>query len=990
MAIRDFALGAGKLFCRALLTLQFAVAARAAAPDFTSAASFGGTGSDRCLAAATDQKGNLYITGSFDSPSLAFGPLTLVNNGALPQLFLAKLDPSGKPLWARTSTGTGNYNVTPRSLAVDAAGDVYVTGAFTGEAVVFGFTALYPRLSSGAGYSGFVAKYSSAGDPLWARQIGSLVNPVVDGTRVEIDTAGLARVAGFFDPGSQSGGILYLENGFKLPAVGGTDSFLLTYSPNGTLLAARGAGGAGSDLTTGLALAPNGDSWTTGIFQRTATFGNLTLLGANTGNANVFLAKQTAAGDFRQAISVAAKGLVVNQAQQTPQLKSDYTGNQLFGACVLGGGSLVGAGGSSFAIPPANRSAIILAKYDANGVLLWGKILAEKPTGSPEATLTDMTVDWDDSVYVSGLFAGTVTFDGQTLTSGNGANNTFVAKIGPDGFLAWVKSESVSSAQKGYALARSTTGDVIVAGAFDTSTSFGAFNLQSKGGEDIFVARFPFEKNAVPRIAATPVSQSPGTGGGATFHVAARSPTPFSYQWFQNGKALPGQKGDTLTLSAVTADKSGVYYVEVTNAAGTVRSDPASLTVAGSPNIRVTTLSGSGVAGYANSADPAKAQFHNPDGLAAMGDGNIVVADSWNHAIRIVNPSGAADTFAGENAAGWVDGPGNAARFNYPIALFLGLDEDIFVADSENNAIRRIGKLGSREVGTVAGSGIRGLKNGPGLGAQFDFPNDIAMDTAENIFVTEYNNHTVRKIRRDGAVTTLAGTGQPGYKDGIGSVAQFNQPAGLAIDQNGNLFVTEWSNNRVRKITPDGVVSTWAGGGAPGLRDGNGAAALFHTPNGIASDHRGNLYVVEYSNSTVRRIDSQQNVTTVAGLGTPGLRNGDASTALFNAPGGIVVLPDGSLVVSDTLNHVLRKIEWLSDPPITAPSLVVNLNPSVTIYGQPGKQYRIEAAESDTQPLDWSAVATITMATNPTVWFDPQPAQPATKRKRFYRAVELP
>jgi sugar lactone lactonase YvrE len=175
-------------------------------------------------------------------------------------------------------------------------------------------------------------------------------------------------------------------------------------------------------------------------------------------------------------------------------------------------------------------------------------------------------------------------------------------------------------------------------------------------------------------------------------------------------------------------------------------------------------------------------------------------------------------------------------------------------------------------------------------------------------------------------------------------------PAGIEIDAQQNLYVTEWRNQTVRKITPQGVVTTLAGTNAPGLLDGQGSAARLNTPDGITIDPLGNLYVAEHGNHVVRKIDANGNVVTIAGLGVAGFKDGDRATAMFNAPAAIMWHPEGSLWVSDFENHAIRRIEFLNGPTGEAAELLVTLNPALTIFGKAGARYRIEAAES----AEWS------------------------------------
>ncbi len=213
-------------------------------------------------------------------------------------------------------------------------------------------------------------------------------------------------------------------------------------------------------------------------------------------------------------------------------------------------------------------------------------------------------------------------------------------------------------------------------------------------------------------------------------------------------------------------------------------------------------------------------------------------------------------------------------------------------------------------------SGVRGYLDGPTDRAQFDFPNDLVFDSFGSLYISEFNNHTIRKMT-NGQVLTFAGNGQPGFADGIGTSAGLNQPAGLAIDAADNLYVTEWGSHRIRKVTPTGVVTTLAGSIFPGFTDGPGAAARFYRPDGIAVDPAGTLFGVENGNHAVRQISPEGVVRTIAGTGKPGWVDGLAAVAQFNAPGGLGITADGTLVIADTGNQRIRTVGFLTAPRVT-------------------------------------------------------------------------
>jgi uncharacterized repeat protein (TIGR01451 family) len=328
----------------------------------------------------------------------------------------------------------------------------------------------------------------------------------------------------------------------------------------------------------------------------------------------------------------------------------------------------------------------------------------------------------------------------------------------------------------------------------------------------------------------------------------------------------------------------------------------------------VTTVAGKPrLPGAANGTGSA-AQFNYPYGLSANSTGTIYVADSQNKEIRKVTSAGAVTTLAGSattgvGGPGGSDGTGRAARFNYPNGVAVS-GSTVYVADSSNNTIRKI--ISSGVVTSFAGAaGVFGSADGTGSAARFYYPYGIAADKAGNVYVADTNNNTIRRITSAGVVTTLAGTvGVSGSADGTGSAARFNNPYAVAVDGNGNVYVADTLNFTVRKITPGGVVTTLAGhAGTSGSNDGTGSGARFSYLYGIAVDNAGNLSVSDTGNDMVRKITPTGVVTTLAGKpGVAGSADGTGSNARFDGPFGIAVDSTNNLYVGDHNNQVIRKI----------------------------------------------------------------------------------
>jgi sugar lactone lactonase YvrE len=319
---------------------------------------------------------------------------------------------------------------------------------------------------------------------------------------------------------------------------------------------------------------------------------------------------------------------------------------------------------------------------------------------------------------------------------------------------------------------------------------------------------------------------------------------------------------------------------------------------------RVAPFAGDGVAGDRDGPKDT-ARFHWPTDVAVAPDWTAYVADFGNDRIRKVGSDGRVSTLAG-GPQGFADGNGAEARFNGPNAVALGPDGALYVADAGNARIRRVTPEGA--VTTIAGDGVRGVVDGPGPRARFVYPTGLAFDPEGNLYVVDRWAHTVRKVDPEGEVTTLAGRTTPGFTDGPGPVARFNNPLSAAWDPEWGLVVTDSGNSAVRRVAPEGTVTTLVGGPFPGGADGPKETARFAWNTGIESDGRGGLYIADTQNHKVRRITLGLYVTTVAGSGDEGVLDGPDRIARFAFITGLTLDPAGNLIVADSGANRLRRV----------------------------------------------------------------------------------
>lgn len=349
----------------------------------------------------------------------------------------------------------------------------------------------------------------------------------------------------------------------------------------------------------------------------------------------------------------------------------------------------------------------------------------------------------------------------------------------------------------------------------------------------------------------------------------------------------------------------------------------------------VSTLAGqAGIQGYSD-ATGTNAQFCTPSGVAVDGAGNVYVADQCNDVIRKITPGGVVSTIAGQpHHPGSADGTNNSAQFYFPFNLSVDAATNLYVTDSVNQTIRKLAPAGTNwVVTTLAGQVlITGPADGTGTNAQFNGPSGIAVDAATNVYVADNNNQTIRRLTSLGTnwrVSTFAGlAGIYGHADGLSNSARFYSPNGVGVDGSGNVYVADAGNNTIRKITPNGLVSTVAGVSA-GSTDGPGTSARFWSTQGLVLDPQGNLYAADYYNATIRKITTNGDVSTIAGqAGNLGSADGTNGSAQFYYPYNLAGDSQSNIYVTDVYNSTIRKLT-----PVGTNWVVTTIAGQAGVYG---------------------------------------------------------
>ena len=344
---------------------------------------------------------------------------------------------------------------------------------------------------------------------------------------------------------------------------------------------------------------------------------------------------------------------------------------------------------------------------------------------------------------------------------------------------------------------------------------------------------------------------------------------------------------------------------------------PISLFVISSLSAQIIgTIAGNGTWGFSGDGGQATAaQLFEPYGVAVDGSGNVFIADPGNNRIRKVNTIGIITTIAGNGAAGYLSdgGQATAAELNFPTGIAVDGSGNVFIADQNNNRIRKVNATGI--ITTFAGNGTSSFSGdgGQATAAALNGPTGVTVDRNGNVYIADWSNARVRKVNTSGIISTYAGNGGSGYSgDGGQATAAELYPHGLATDSSNNVYIADYNNHAVRKVNTSGVISTFAGNGLPAYSGdgGQATAAQLYYPNGVAIDGNGNVYIADQDNNRIRKVNASGIITTFAGNGTFGYSGdgGQATAAEFWNPFGVAADGCGNLYIADHGNFVIRSV----------------------------------------------------------------------------------
>jgi uncharacterized protein (TIGR03437 family) len=442
-------------------------------------------------------------------------------------------------------------------------------------------------------------------------------------------------------------------------------------------------------------------------------------------------------------------------------------------------------------------------------------------------------------------------------------------------------------------------------------------------------------------------------GGSAPYTWSMTSPVTIPGLTLSTGGTISGMPATGGTYS---------FTVQVRDSASTTATKAFTLIVVAGGSPIITTVAGTGVPGFSGDGGPAtSAQLFYPYGVTVDGSGNLYIAGYYDHRIRKVSPNGIITTVAGNGNSGFSGdgGPATSAQLYYPRSVVADGAGNLYIADSANHRIRKVSPSGI--ITTAAGTGNWGYSGdgGPATNAKLDYPYSVTIDLSGDLYIADTGNDCIRKVPPSGIITTVAGVnGYFGYSGdgGQATSAQLNSPAGIALDGSGNLYIADRDNNRIRKVSPSGIITTVAGAGVYGFSGDAGPAtsAQLSYPYGVTVDGSGNLYITDRDNNRIRKVSPSGIITTVAGAGSAGYSGdgGPATDAQLYWPSAAAVDGSGNIYIADYGNHRIRLVRAGA----AAALFIVTTSPLP--QGTAGVAYsQTLSATGGTSPYTWSVTS---------------------------------
>ncbi|MFH1725517.1 MAG: Ig-like domain-containing protein [Elusimicrobiota bacterium] len=837
-------------------------------------------GPDYGYAVTADASGNVYVTGGSPGPTGNWDYATI------------KYDAGGNQLWAARYDGTAFYADFGLAIEVGASGSVYVTGKSGG---------------AGSGQDYVTIKYDAGGNELWVARYNGPGNRDDEAAAMALDAAESVYVTG----SSRESDNL-------------DDYATVKYDTNGNQLwVARYEGTpSGSDQAQALAIDDSGNVYVTGRSRGTDAGDDYATIKYDANGNQLWVARYdgpAGADDYAKGIAVDGSGNVCvtgvspgnGSNRDYATVKYDAGGNQLWAARYNGPGSIPGNSideatgiavdglgnvyvtGDSYSTG-ANYDYTTL-KYDPDGNELWMARYNGPADFSDYAAA--IAVDDSGSVYVTGHSWG-----------GGTADDCVTVKYDPGGNEAWVAR--YNGAASGYDWGRAVfvdgPGNVYVTGQsagtgtqddYATVKYFQQADAATDKGVPVTITLRGFDPDGDALTFQIMSYPAGGSLSGVTQLTPASAQvtyTPnsgFSGQDSFSFKVNDGELDSNVLAMPVTVNEGNTAPVAVADSYAT--DEDTTLAPVGSvgPDSTIQSVAGNGSQGYSGDGGPATgAALRFPNDVAIDADGNVYIADANNHRVRKVDAGGTITTYAGTGSAGYSGdgGPATSARLASPVALALDAAGDLYIAEVGNKRIRKV-VAQTGFITTVAGNGATGFSGDgePAASASFNGPSGLAFDAAGNLYIGDLNNHRVRRVTPAGIIDTFAGSGPDGIgaggfggDGGPATAARLNQPLGVAFDAAGNLYIADATNRRIRRVDPGGTIMTVAGDGTTGFSGDGGPAtdASLNIPSHVAVDGAGNVFIADMANNRIRVLAPDGTISTVVGDGTTAF-SGDGGPA---------------------------------------------------------------------------------------------------------------